>query len=342
MASAIDAGQIAGAVTLVARHEQIVQLTAHGQLDLASQRPMPVDALFRLASMTKPIVAVAIMQLFEAGQAAPRRSGRALPAHLRRPAGRRCRGRLPAGPRGSPDHDPRSADAYLGPRERDRRAGRRGNVAAPAPAPARQHAGRRHSDDSPIPAELPTGDDLGIFAGLRLRHARPHCRDRRRPDAGPVFPRPDLRAAGDVRHDVRSRPRPGVAAGHAVHVDALRVGAGPARRWTHALDDPGQPVLVWRRRAGRLRDRLRAVRPGARERWADCCDVRVLSRRAVDLLASNHIGDLALDRAPPSMRGHRFGLGVRVLDSPAEAGQLASRGSFGWAVRSGPTAGSTR
>src|SRR4051794_27339746 len=68
IASAIDAGQIAGAVTVVGRREQIVQLSAHGQLDLAAQRAMPVDALFRLASMTKPIVAVAIMQLFEAGQ----------------------------------------------------------------------------------------------------------------------------------------------------------------------------------------------------------------------------------------------------------------------------------
>lgn len=31
------------------------------------------------------------------------------------------------------------------------------------------------------------------------------------------------------------------------------------------------------------------------------------------------------------LRGYRFGLGVRVLDNPAEASTLASRGTFGWA-----------
>ncbi len=58
---------------------------------------------------------------------------------------------------------------------------------------------------------------------------------------------------------------------------------------------------------------------------------RVLSRRTVALMASNHIGSLPLDRSIGDMRGYRFGLGVRTLDDPAEANTLASRGTFGWA-----------
>jgi CubicO group peptidase (beta-lactamase class C family) len=58
---------------------------------------------------------------------------------------------------------------------------------------------------------------------------------------------------------------------------------------------------------------------------------RLLSRRAVELLASNHIGTLPLVLGGNPMLGYRFGLGVRVLDDPAEAATLASRGTFGWA-----------
>jgi CubicO group peptidase (beta-lactamase class C family) len=58
---------------------------------------------------------------------------------------------------------------------------------------------------------------------------------------------------------------------------------------------------------------------------------RVLSRKTVELMASNHIGELPLVLGLSDLRGYRFGLGVRVLDSPAEACSLLSRGSFGWA-----------
>jgi CubicO group peptidase (beta-lactamase class C family) len=57
---------------------------------------------------------------------------------------------------------------------------------------------------------------------------------------------------------------------------------------------------------------------------------RVLSRRTVALMASNHSGAIPLDRSATDMRGYRFGLGVRVLDDPGEANTLAARGTFGW------------
>jgi CubicO group peptidase (beta-lactamase class C family) len=64
----IDAGEISGAVTLVARRGRIVHFEAHGLMDLESKRPMTKDAIFRLASMTKPITGVAVMMLVEEGK----------------------------------------------------------------------------------------------------------------------------------------------------------------------------------------------------------------------------------------------------------------------------------
>jgi CubicO group peptidase (beta-lactamase class C family) len=64
----IDAGDISGAVTLVARKGRIAHLEAHGLMDSDSKKPMTRDAIFRIASMSKPITGVAIMMLMEEGE----------------------------------------------------------------------------------------------------------------------------------------------------------------------------------------------------------------------------------------------------------------------------------
>src|SRR5215467_7328718 len=64
----IDRGEVAGTVTLIARHGRIVQLEAQGFMDLESRTPMRKDAIFRIASMTKPITSVAVMMLMEEGK----------------------------------------------------------------------------------------------------------------------------------------------------------------------------------------------------------------------------------------------------------------------------------
>ena len=65
MQSHIDTKDFAGAVTLVARRGKVVHLEAHGLMDLESGKPMRTDTLFRMASMTKPVTAVAILMLLE-------------------------------------------------------------------------------------------------------------------------------------------------------------------------------------------------------------------------------------------------------------------------------------
>jgi CubicO group peptidase (beta-lactamase class C family) len=61
-------GKIAGCQVLVARHGQVAYQTSLGAMDLAREKPMRDDALFRIYSMTKPITSVALMQLFEQGR----------------------------------------------------------------------------------------------------------------------------------------------------------------------------------------------------------------------------------------------------------------------------------
>src|SRR6516162_1231295 len=64
----IAAGDISGAVTLVARRGRIAHFQAHGLMDLDSKKPMQKDALFRIASMSKPITGAAILMLMEEGK----------------------------------------------------------------------------------------------------------------------------------------------------------------------------------------------------------------------------------------------------------------------------------
>ena len=63
----ILAGRLAGAVTMIARHGEIVHFESTGRYGLDDDRPLDTDALFRIFSMTKPITTVAAMILYEEG-----------------------------------------------------------------------------------------------------------------------------------------------------------------------------------------------------------------------------------------------------------------------------------
>jgi CubicO group peptidase (beta-lactamase class C family) len=67
MKQEIDKGVFPGAVTLIARRGELVHFEAHGFQDAAKTKAMTKDTIFRLASMTKPIVTVAAMMLAEQG-----------------------------------------------------------------------------------------------------------------------------------------------------------------------------------------------------------------------------------------------------------------------------------
>jgi len=64
----VDAHRTAGIVTIVARHGRVAGFEAVGYQDLESKKPMRKDALFRIASLTKPITCAGIMVLVDAGK----------------------------------------------------------------------------------------------------------------------------------------------------------------------------------------------------------------------------------------------------------------------------------
>ena len=64
----VDSGRLPGAVALIARRGQIGLFEAVGQQDPGTGTPMKTDSIFRIYSMTKPVVSVAVMMLVERGQ----------------------------------------------------------------------------------------------------------------------------------------------------------------------------------------------------------------------------------------------------------------------------------
>ena len=67
----IDAGRILGAVVGVARRNKVVHMEAHGVLDETTRSAMPKDAMFHMASSTKPVLGVAAMMMIEEGLISP-------------------------------------------------------------------------------------------------------------------------------------------------------------------------------------------------------------------------------------------------------------------------------
>lgn len=63
----IETGKIPGCQVMVSRHGVPAYFRSFGQMDIARERPMQDDAIFRIYSMSKPITSIALMQLYEKG-----------------------------------------------------------------------------------------------------------------------------------------------------------------------------------------------------------------------------------------------------------------------------------
>ncbi|MFZ0272719.1 MAG: serine hydrolase domain-containing protein [Acidobacteriaceae bacterium] len=67
----IDQKELAGAITILARHGKVIDYRTYGQKDMATGAPMTKDTIFRDYSMTKPVTGVAMMILYEQGKWLP-------------------------------------------------------------------------------------------------------------------------------------------------------------------------------------------------------------------------------------------------------------------------------
>jgi CubicO group peptidase (beta-lactamase class C family) len=65
---AVERGDVPGVVALVTDRKGVIYRGAFGVADVESKRPMAVDSMFRIASMTKAVTSTALMQLVEQGK----------------------------------------------------------------------------------------------------------------------------------------------------------------------------------------------------------------------------------------------------------------------------------
>src|SRR3954469_20956440 len=66
--AAIERKDVPGVVALVTNRDRVLYQGAFGVADVSTGRELTPDALFRIASMTKPITSLALMQLVEQGK----------------------------------------------------------------------------------------------------------------------------------------------------------------------------------------------------------------------------------------------------------------------------------
>jgi CubicO group peptidase (beta-lactamase class C family) len=341
--SFVERGVIAGAVTLVARNSQIAHLKAYGQMDIASGRPTQTDTIFRLASMTKPVVSVAILMLVEEGKllltepvsnfipalkqlhvAVPNPPSAPYVATELAPGGFHL---VPASReitiRDLLTHTSGLGSATIGPAVEALAALMQAaqphetltdlvpRVASVPlsfqPGSAWEYSPGAGFDTLARVVEIVSGLSFDEFVGQRI------CEPLGMRDTFFHVP-PDR--LGRVATPYERGPK------------GLQPGT-PVRGLSHSTNPNSRYHSGGGGLAGTAEDYARfalmLVQGG------QLAGERLLGRKTVALMASNHIGQLPWDRPVTDLRGCRFGLGVRVVDDPAEASTLASRGTFGWA-----------
>ena len=90
----VDQKQLAGAVTILARHGKIVDYHLYGNRAATAATAMTKDTIFRCYSMTKPLTGVAMMILYEEGQVAAARPHLQIHSRVRPPQSLQRRRRI--------------------------------------------------------------------------------------------------------------------------------------------------------------------------------------------------------------------------------------------------------
>jgi CubicO group peptidase (beta-lactamase class C family) len=339
----ITAGSLPGAVTLVARRGKIAHFEAHGLIDVEAKRPMPRDAVFRLASMSKPITAVAVMMMLEEGR-----------VRLNDPVSRF----IPefAGAKLALPRPGRAGGAPGGPGAAGAQPGGRG--AAPAPIDV-VTAGR----------DITVRDLLTHTSGLMSGGPGNAQAPQRTPTdtlatyipklgAVPLDFQPGTmwRYSGLAGFDVLSRivevasgqpfdrflrqrlfdPLGMKDTGFTFPSDASRM-VPLYRRVQNGFErQPNQDGLsspVYFSGAGGMVSTAEDYLQFAQMlvNGGELNGRRYLGPRTIELMASNHTGDFVNGQFGRPARGMGFGLGVQVVEDPVAADLRQSKGTFGWA-----------
>ncbi|MDO9707123.1 serine hydrolase domain-containing protein [Paracraurococcus lichenis] len=321
----IAAGHLPGAVVSIARNGRVAWTSAHGRRDPARGAPMTADAIFRIYSMTKPLVSVGVMMLVEEGRLMLGDPvGKYLP-ELAAPVVAMAGGNVPAvTPITVQDllrHTSGLTYEFLGTGPVHRayaEAGiaRREQTNAEQVAmlgrlpllhqPGTQWGYSRSTDVLGRLIEVVSGGTLGAFLQARI------CRPLGMVDTGfHVPPAQQHRLAEGLATD----PDTGEAA-----MQLLEVREPPRF-------ESGGGGLV-----GTAADYMRFTQLLAG--GGELLGTRLLSRKTVELMSSDHLGGIPGDGAllPP---GHGFGLGFAVRRDRGIATAPGSVGTFFWSGMAG-------
>jgi CubicO group peptidase (beta-lactamase class C family) len=328
----VDEGRIAGVVTWIARHGKVVHEDAYGLADIEAKRPMTMDSYFYVYSMTKPVTSVALLMLYEEGRfqlSDP--IAKYLPelANLKVYAGDGAGGRMilkdPARQPTVEDVFRHTAGFLYGP------AGTRGIDKAYREANV---LGGTLADLTKRLGTLP----LAYEPGTQWIYSVSHDVQARLVEvlAGVPFDefvRTRIFQPLKLEHMFFGRPD------SARDRFAVIYGVNPEGKLTPtgALDAPGAATRV----LGGFSISATAADYGRFAQMlvnsGELDGVRLLSRKTVDLMDSNHLPE-GVERGAAgggTARGEGYGLGVRVVTNPAQAGNLTSRGTFGWSGAAG-------
>jgi CubicO group peptidase (beta-lactamase class C family) len=338
----IDAGSLAGAVTLVSRHGRIAHLEAHGLIDIEAKRAMPRDAVFRLASMSKPVTAVAVMMLLEEGKLRLNDPvSRFIPEFksakvaVAKPGARG--GGAPGGPQAGRGGPPPEVDLVSATREitiRDLLTHGSGLMSGGLGAAAAGQAAVRSPNDT-LATYIPK---LGAVAldfqpGTLWRYSGLAGFD--------VLSRV-VEVASSTTFDQFLRERLFDPLGMKDTGFTLTAAIQPRlvplyRRGPNGLerspDQAGLSSATYFSGAGGLVSTAEDYAQFATMlvMGGELNGKRYLSPRTIELMASNHTGDLAGGQMGMSPRGIGFGLGVQVVEDPVAADRRVTKGAWGWA-----------
>lgn len=316
----------AGAVVLIARHGKVAWERAYGLADIASGRQMRTDAMFRLYSMTKPITSVALLTLYERG-----RFQLTDPLEEYLPEFRDVKVHAGTDASGGPilrvpkrkitildvfRHTAGFAYGYFGdgPVDRAYRAagieyGKLDSLAALvhklAAMPLQYDPGEQwvYSFAHDVQAYL-----VEYYSGMGFED---YCRKALFEPLGmkdTVFGVPAERAARFPTTYTRDSG------------GALKPLAGADDPYEHFTEHPFGGVSL----SSTPRDYLRFAQMLLN--GGELNGVRILGRKTVELMTSDNLPP----GTPTWSGGIRYGLGVSVLIDPAQAGNLGTKGEFGW------------
>jgi CubicO group peptidase (beta-lactamase class C family) len=339
MRAHVQAGDVAGVVTLVARRGRIVHFDAQGSMNLEAKTPMAKDAIFRLASMSKPVTGVAVLMLLEEGKirltdpvSKFMPEFKAMKVAVARPGGR---GGNAAAGGAAGGAAPVAFDTVSASREitvRDLLTHTSGLVSGGLGAATAPRRGPTDTLASYIPklGAVPLDFQPGTLwrysgqAGFDVlsriveivsgQAFEPFLRQRLFDPLGMKDTTFVLNAANQSRIPILYQRGPnGLQPTPPVLNTTYASGAGGLASTAEDYLQFAQMLL----NGGQMNG------------------TRFLSPRTIDLMTANHTGDMVNGQFGRPERGMGFGLSVQVVQDPAAADLRVSKGSYGWAGGTG-------